>query len=384
MNDQDQENAAAPNPSASAAKSAPAARNADEIADHLAVCAVMPAIAAGAADPEAGPAVCTDLLAHELASSHNVLMRFAIAANTVMDWPATKAQIGDPAPSAPNATAVDLAGARCAASAGRVLDCVRLALVAWRARRPAAVEDERWEGLAWTGFECNDAEVKRKLDAAKAAKAARDAAEGRGEPQMSAGGRRLRRAAVAQSALLAEEAEAAVLADRVAGPGGALFMRRLFGHELAAIHGLKMRLDGGAVRALDRAVELAVDPVAACRLAEAAARAGDRYRRGLAAMERYDKGPNGEPRHPNIFWLGPDGGYEPPGPDQFDANAPTAAMPELDPAARAGDRPRFYATDPALRRGRLNNGNPAGDFRAAPRCGAGTRHGGDCRQPAMA
>jgi glucans biosynthesis protein len=38
---------------------------------------------------------------------------------------------------------------------------------------------------------------------------------------------------------------------------------------------------------------------------------------------------------------------------------------------------------PFDRRGRLNNGNPAGDFLAAPRCGARTRAGCTCRQPAM-
>ncbi len=38
---------------------------------------------------------------------------------------------------------------------------------------------------------------------------------------------------------------------------------------------------------------------------------------------------------------------------------------------------------PPDRRGRLNNGNPSGDFLAAPRCGARTRAGGCCRQPAM-
>jgi len=35
------------------------------------------------------------------------------------------------------------------------------------------------------------------------------------------------------------------------------------------------------------------------------------------------------------------------------------------------------------RRGRLKNGNRSGDFLAAPRCGARTRCGGECRQPAM-
>jgi len=38
---------------------------------------------------------------------------------------------------------------------------------------------------------------------------------------------------------------------------------------------------------------------------------------------------------------------------------------------------------PLDRRGRLKNGNPSGDFLAAPRCGAHTRCGGECRQPAM-
>jgi hypothetical protein len=41
------------------------------------------------------------------------------------------------------------------------------------------------------------------------------------------------------------------------------------------------------------------------------------------------------------------------------------------------------ASLPPGRRGRLRNGNRSGDFRAAPRCGARTRCGGACRQPAM-
>ncbi len=42
------------------------------------------------------------------------------------------------------------------------------------------------------------------------------------------------------------------------------------------------------------------------------------------------------------------------------------------------------ASLPADRRGRLRNGARPGDFLAAPRCGAQTRHQGCCRQPAMA
>jgi hypothetical protein len=36
------------------------------------------------------------------------------------------------------------------------------------------------------------------------------------------------------------------------------------------------------------------------------------------------------------------------------------------------------------RRGRLNNGNPPGDFTRAARCGAKTRRGTPCQCPAMA
>ena len=34
-------------------------------------------------------------------------------------------------------------------------------------------------------------------------------------------------------------------------------------------------------------------------------------------------------------------------------------------------------------RGRLQNGNPSGDYMTAPRCGAKTRRGTQCRSPAM-
>jgi hypothetical protein len=38
---------------------------------------------------------------------------------------------------------------------------------------------------------------------------------------------------------------------------------------------------------------------------------------------------------------------------------------------------------PSGSRGRLKNGAPGGDYLAAPRCGARTRAGGSCQQPAM-
>jgi hypothetical protein len=66
-----------------------------------------------------------------------------------------------------------------------------------------------------------------------------------------------------------------------------------------------------------------------------------------------------------------------------------AAAPALQPesaakaeAAAPTDLRKLHA-DPGARRGRLKNGNPCGDFLKAPRCGARTRAGGCCRQPAM-
>ena len=56
--------------------------------------------------------------------------------------------------------------------------------------------------------------------------------------------------------------------------------------------------------------------------------------------------------------------------------APAAAALSLSP-------PPSTASLPPDRRGRLRNGASPGDFLAAPRCGARTRAGGCCRQPAM-
>jgi len=55
-------------------------------------------------------------------------------------------------------------------------------------------------------------------------------------------------------------------------------------------------------------------------------------------------------------------------------------------AGHGVDRPVPMAPAASLplgRRGRLQNGNRSGDFLAAPRCGARTRSGCSCRQPAM-
>jgi hypothetical protein len=54
-----------------------------------------------------------------------------------------------------------------------------------------------------------------------------------------------------------------------------------------------------------------------------------------------------------------------------------------DPNVSAGPAPAPPPAPP-LRRGWLRHGNRPGDYAKAPRCGARTRAGGCCRQPAMA
>jgi hypothetical protein len=76
------------------------------------------------------------------------------------------------------------------------------------------------------------------------------------------------------------------------------------------------------------------------------------------------------------------------------ATMPSAAghglhPPSRSPLRRAKEGRSFpplssTASLPPDRRGRLKNGARPGDFLAAPRCGARTRCGGSCRQPAMA
>ena len=58
-----------------------------------------------------------------------------------------------------------------------------------------------------------------------------------------------------------------------------------------------------------------------------------------------------------------------------------ATTRQVHPAVSA--QGRLHAT-PGQRRGCLKNGNPAGDYLKSPRCGARTRAGCGCRQPAMA
>ncbi|MGE0119581.1 MAG: HGGxSTG domain-containing protein [Dongiaceae bacterium] len=135
--------------------------------------------------------------------------------------------------------------------------------------------------------------------------------------------------------------------------------------ELAAGHALMMQCGASAVRILDLA-----------KPADAASfdlRAGEEATRMAGLSSRLM-------RHtiPGFRLLG-----------RLPAEARAAALPPagqaaVAPAAAAPAANRKFHAAPEARRGCLRNGNPAGDFLAAPRCGARTRTGGCCRQPAMA
>ena len=159
-------------------------------------------------------------------------------------------------------------------------------------------------------------------------------------------------------------------------------VRLLLAHQVAAGHSLMMRLTAIADSYVNyvqpaamRDPYLSRCPQEAVRLAHGAARLMERVRAGALALQRLGypgtadpHPPAPPPRHPP---RGPENNPDPSSPGDRPPPAP-APMPH--PARPAAAQ---------LRRGRLNNGNPPGDFLAAPRCGAATRAGHSCAQPAM-
>ena len=140
--------------------------------------------------------------------------------------------------------------------------------------------------------------------------------------------------------------------------------------ELSAGHALAMQCGARAIRFLDRAA--------------AAGPAGWDHRANLEALRmaglaaRLMAGVQGVV--PQLRGL-PAVGLDPAlGSQGTDATSPAAAQAGR---AVASTEPKLHAA-PGQRRGCLKNGNPAGDYLQAPRCGARTRAGCGCRQPAMA
>jgi hypothetical protein len=191
-------------------------------------------------------------------------------------------------------------------------------------------------------------------------------------------------AAAARAAKLASDAMALELAQAAGDPAASReTVRLLLAHQLAAGHSLMMRLTAIADSYVNyvqpaamRDPYLSRCPQEAVRLAHGAARLMERVRAGALALQRLGypgaadpHPPAPPPRHPP---RGPENNPDPSSPRD---NPPPAKAPMPHPARPAAAR---------LRRGRLNNGNPPGDFLSAPRCGASTRAGRSCAQPAMA
>ncbi len=257
-------------------------------AEDLAAKAAPADLLFGAVDQECGPIVLADLLVHELVASHRLMQRLAAATDGVLCWSAD-VNGADEAAGRPagDSTAADLAAARLAGVAGRLMEQVRLGLVALRRLRPGLPEDEEgvWLALRWTDERCSEEELQRRVAAAKAARAQWDDPPAPKAPPLSARAQAVRAEAMAAAAELAKEAGVAELAvAATAERSGAEFLAHLFVFELGAIHDLTMRLAGCADRAFDRAVEREDDPAAALQLSTAAARLGDRFRRGLLTL----------------------------------------------------------------------------------------------------
>ena len=279
----------------------------------------------------------------------------------------------------------DGAAARLGGMMARLNDHYRRGLLTLRQLGGTGKEPEGWS-YGWEGaLPSFEDEAQRRIDQAEDGVAANDLAP---EPAaLDPADEAALDAAEEASRRLAADARVANLTDDEAQLSG----ERLLIDQMAAGHRLMMRLSRRADWELDRIGERDADPEptrhVALRLAGTAARLMERYRQNLLALERLGTGPGGGPRKTaGIFW-------DPLCDDEREQGmaegAPVAAAAN-DAAAPAAATASTAVGDtrkvgPALaRRGRLRHGNPSGDFLAAPRCGACTRAGHPCRQPAMA
>ncbi len=365
---------------------------ADDAAAALAAAAGVAELAAAAEiDAAEGDELLAAFVRHEIALGHQLTMQFAAAGNAALDVALSNAAEDAAAKRA------DRMAARLGGASARVMGNVRLALLTL-AGLPAAAE-EQWVGVRFENeAPCSPAEAERRLAAAKAARAAAqgmsvaaEAAAEAGAGARAATAAERERLAAAQAAMaeLAVEAGVSALAD-AAGEGGRI--KGLVRHELAAAHRLVMRFGGRAGRLLAHA-GADDDRVEALRLASAAARLMARGRQALATLSRLGPGPDGGAgRVAGYYW---DGERDMFANSNTSADAHVGAPPSS--GVTRGGRPAETAGSPAsahgrpqgaaptlARRGKLKYGNPSGDYLAAPRCGAKTRAGCSCRQPAMA
>jgi hypothetical protein len=190
--------------------------------------------------------------------------------------------------------------------------------------------------------------------------------------------------AAAGAAKLASDAMALDLAQAAGDPAASReTVRLLLAHQVAAGHSLMMRLAAIADSYVNyvqpaamRDPYLSRCPQEAVRLAHGAARLMERVRAGALALQRLGYPGTADPHPP-----APQPPCHPPrGPENY----PDPSSPRGNPPPATAQMP--HPARPAaahFRRGHLNNGNPPGDFLAAPRCGAATRAGHACAQPGM-
>jgi hypothetical protein len=315
---------------------------AEEVAAELAIQAAPEELLAGAVDHECGPAVLATLLAHELAASHRLMQRIAAATDGMLDW-SQKMNGADEESGLPagDGSSAELAAARLAGVAGRLMEQVRLGLVALRRLRPDLPEDDEgvWLALRWTEDRCSAEELERRVAAAKAARAQWNDPPAPKTPPLSERAQALRAMALDAAAALAREAGVADLAVATAAErGGIGFLARLLTYELGAIHELTMRLAGCADRAFDRAVDAEEEPAVALQLSTAAARLGDRFRRGLLTLRHLNGGPDKPRKIAGTVWGGPEPSLYSGVPANDEQNPPTAAPAAAVPAGHGVHR----------------------------------------------
>jgi hypothetical protein len=356
---------------------APANLPAADAAAALAAAAGVADLAAAAEIETAeGDGLLAALARHEIALGHQLAMQFAAAGNAALDVALTAG--ADAAAKAADRTAARLGG-----TVARVMGNVRLALLSAAAR--PAVSEERWVGVCFDGETlCSPEEAERRLASAKAARAT-----AQGIPATARSGGETRVATPAEQERVAAGHMAAANLATEAGVSGLAAAwneaRRFIRHEMAAAHRLVMRFGGRAGVLLAQALP-EDDRVEALRLASAAVRLMARGRQGLAALPLIAPGPDGGSRAvTGYYWIGERDLFGSQTTDDGGQKVPEFAN-ESRPAAPAASGDTFCLPSSGFcppNRGRLKNGNPSGDYLAAPRCGACTRAGHPCRQPAM-
>ena len=176
-------------------------------------------------------------------------------------------------------------------------------------------------------------------------------------------------AAAARAAKLASDAMALDLAQAAGDPVASReTVRLLLAHQVAAGHSLMMRLTAIADAYVNyvqpaamRDPYLSRCPQEAVRLAHGAARLMERVRAAALALQRLGYPGTADPLPP----------APPPRTSHPPENNPDPSSPgDKPPPGTGADAPSGRTAVAHIRRGRLNNDNPPGDFLAAPRCGA--------------